>query len=116
MILFGGQTISSLYSNYRQNPDFFRYDSVATGSSSFISAATVFCQIIASDPIFLFSDSYKPPKLNSSPLKNGGWKTSLSYWVSVTCPGRTVKLREGICQLSKVERALCVSTAATKVT
>ena len=21
-----------------------------------------------------------PPKFNSSPLKNGGWKTSLSYW------------------------------------
>ena len=36
-----------------------------------------------------------PPKFNSSPLKNGGWKTSLSYWVSVTFQGRTVKLRGG---------------------
>ena len=36
-----------------------------------------------------------PPKFNSSPLKNGGWKTILSYWVSVTLQGRTVKLREG---------------------
>ena len=36
-----------------------------------------------------------PPKFNSSPLKNGGWKTSLSYWVSVTFQGRTVKLQVG---------------------
>ena len=35
-----------------------------------------------------------PPKFNSSPLKNGAWKTILSYWVSVTFQGRTVKLRE----------------------
>ena len=28
-----------------------------------------------------------PPKFNSSPLKNGGWKTILSYWVSVTFQG-----------------------------
>ena len=26
----------------------------------------------------------------------GGWKTSLSYWVSVTFQGRAVELREGI--------------------
>ena len=38
---------------------------------------------------------YTPPKFNSSPLKMDGWKTSLSYWVSVTFQGRTVKLREG---------------------
>ena len=36
-----------------------------------------------------------PPKVNSSPLKNGGWKTSLSYWVSVTFEGRTVQLWVG---------------------
>ena len=36
-----------------------------------------------------------PPKFSSSPLKNGGWKTSLSYWVSVTFQWRAVKLREG---------------------
>ncbi len=36
-----------------------------------------------------------PPKFNSSPLKNGGWKTILAYWVSVTFQGRAVKLREG---------------------
>ena len=36
-----------------------------------------------------------PSKFNSSPLKNGAWKTILSYWVSVTFQGRTVKLREG---------------------
>ena len=28
------------------------------------------------------------PKFNSVPLKNDGWKTSLSYWVSVTFQGR----------------------------
>ena len=39
--------------------------------------------------------SYTPPKFDSSPLKNGGWKTILSYWVSVTFRGRAVKLREG---------------------
>ncbi len=36
-----------------------------------------------------------PPKFNSSPLKNDGWKTIHSYWVLVTFQGRTVKLREG---------------------
>ena len=35
-------------------------------------------------------------KFNSSPLKNGGWKTSLSYWVSVTFQGRAVKLPDDI--------------------
>ena len=30
-----------------------------------------------------------------NPLKNDGWKTSLSYWVSVTFQGRTVKLWGG---------------------
>ena len=34
------------------------------------------------------------PKLNSSPLKNDGWKTILSYWVPVTFG--VVKFREGI--------------------
>ena len=34
-----------------------------------------------------------PRSLTASlPLKNGGWKTSLSYWVSVIFQGRTVKL------------------------
>ena len=32
--------------------------------------------------------SLTPPKFNSSPLKNSGWKTILSYWVSVTFQGR----------------------------
>ena len=36
-----------------------------------------------------------PRKFNSSPLKNGGWKMILSYWVLVTFQGRAVKLREG---------------------
>ena len=37
------------------------------------------------------------------PLKNGGWKTSLSYWVSVTFQGRAVKLQGGsICLLIKL--------------
>ena len=31
--------------------------------------------------------TYTLPKFNSSPLKNGGWKTSLSYWVLVTFQG-----------------------------
>ena len=36
-----------------------------------------------------------PPKFNSSPLQHDGWKTILSYWVSVTFQGRAAKLREG---------------------
>ena len=36
-----------------------------------------------------------PPKFNSSPLKNGGWKTIVSFWVSAYVQGRTVKLRGG---------------------
>ena len=44
----------------------------------------------------IYSDAtFTPPKFNMSPLKNGGWKTILSYWVSVTFQGRTVQLREG---------------------
>ena len=35
------------------------------------------------------------PKLNSSPLKNDGWKTILSFWVSVYFQGRAVKLPGG---------------------
>ena len=35
-------------------------------------------------------------KFNSSPLKNGGWKTILSYWVLVAFQGRAVKLPGGI--------------------
>ena len=34
-----------------------------------------------------------PPKFNSSPLKNGAWKTSLSYWLSATF--------QGLCQTSR---------------
>ena len=37
---------------------------------------------------------YTPRKFNSSPLKNGGWKTILSYWVSVAFQGQTVKLQD----------------------
>ena len=36
-----------------------------------------------------------PRKFNSSPLKNGGCKTILSFWVSAYFQGRAVKLREG---------------------
>ena len=36
-----------------------------------------------------------PPKLNSSPQKDGCWKTILSYWNLPTFQGRTVKLRKG---------------------
>ena len=36
------------------------------------------------------------PASSTEPLKNGGWKTILSYWVSVTLQGRTVKLPEGM--------------------
>ena len=36
-----------------------------------------------------------PRKSNSSPLRNGGWKTSLSYCISETFQGRTLKVREG---------------------
>ena len=38
---------------------------------------------------------YTLSETNSSYLKKGGWKTILSYWVSVTFQERTVKLREG---------------------
>ena len=40
-------------------------------------------------------EKHTPPKFNSSPLKNAGWKTILSYWVSVTFQGRAVKLLGG---------------------
>ena len=46
-----------------------------------------------------------PPKFKSkTPLKNAGWKTTVSFWVSAYFQGRAVKLREGIpemviCQL-----------------
>ena len=40
-----------------------------------------------------FESHGTPPKFNCLPLKHGGWKTSLSYWVSVTFQGRAVKLR-----------------------
>ena len=43
-----------------------------------------------------------PRKFNSSPLKNDGWKTSLSYWDSVTFQGRAVKLREGMAYILEV--------------
>ena len=36
-----------------------------------------------------------PEVEQQKPLKNGGWKMILSYWVPVTFQGRTVKLREG---------------------
>ena len=45
------------------------------------------------DPIW---DIGTPRKFNSLPLKDGGWKTILSYWVPVTFQGGAVKLREGI--------------------
>ena len=38
-----------------------------------------------------------PQSLTASlALKNDGWKTILSYWISVTLQGRAVKLQEGI--------------------
>ena len=43
--------------------------------------------------IFFLGD-ITPPKFNIA-LKMDGWNTILSYWVSVTFQGRTVKLREG---------------------
>ena len=36
-----------------------------------------------------------PLKFNSSPLKNDAWKMILSFWVSVTLQGRSVKLQGG---------------------
>ena len=35
-----------------------------------------------------------PPKLNSSPMKNAGWKTILSYWVPVTFQWLHVNFKE----------------------
>ena len=36
-----------------------------------------------------------PPKFNSSPLKNGSWKTILSFRGPATFQGRTVKRAPG---------------------
>ncbi len=36
----------------------------------------------------MFFQGGTPPKFNSSPLTNGAWKSSHSYWVSVTFQGR----------------------------
>ena len=43
----------------------------------------------------MFSGWITPPKFNSSPLKNGDWKTILSHRDPVTFQGRAVELREG---------------------
>ena len=60
-------------------------------------AASAFSQSALSSPPGKGNNSRATlPKFNSSPLKNDGWKTILSYWVSVTFQGRTLKLREGI--------------------
>ena len=65
-----------------------------------------------------FPSSFLHPRslTASLPLKNGGWKTILSYWVSVTFQGRiVVKLRGGggklfsICQEEKGSRRLSCS-------
>ncbi len=56
--------------------------------------------------LFHFIISITPPKFNSLSLKNSGWKTTLlSYWVSFTFQGRTVKLQGGntICHLLTFE-------------
>ena len=62
---------------------------------------------------------YEIPKLtgtllatNSSPLRNGGWNTILSYWEGNSIPttiiqGRAVKLRRGIPWLEKKK---CIHT------
>ena len=42
------------------------------------------------------------PKFNSSPLQNGGWKTILSYWVSVTFHRRWLLNFRGGVSLVKV--------------
>ena len=44
------------------------------------------CKNIPNPPC-MANIKHTPPKFNSSPLKNGGWKTSLSYWVSATFQG-----------------------------
>ena len=36
------------------------------------------------------------PQTNSSPLKNGGWETSLSFWVSAYFQGQALSFGEGI--------------------
>ena len=48
-----------------------------------VMTATQFCRDLCNTP----------PKFNSSPLKNDGWEMILSFWVSVTFQGRTVKLQ-----------------------
>lgn len=44
-------------------------------------------------PLLRKEHSHAPLKFNSSPLKNGGWKTILSYWGVVTFRGWSVKLQ-----------------------
>ena len=43
-----------------------------------------------------------PLKLNSSPLKNGGWKTILSSWGPVTFQGRLLLSFRGVKQLKRI--------------
>ena len=60
---------------------------------------TIFYGMVSEFHHFVSGNNFQgilPRKFNSSPLKNGGWKTILSYWVPVTFQGRTVKFRGGI--------------------
>ena len=54
-----------------------------------------------------------PPKFNGLPLKNGGWKTILSYWEFVTFQGRTVKLPG--CTPHFQSRLLCSSPKVNRL-
>ncbi len=60
---------------------------------SFILGKNTICLLYRS---FAYGNGKNSMKFNSSPLKNGGWKTILSCWGPVTFQGRAVKLQGGI--------------------
>ena len=57
-----------------------------------------------------------PLEFNSSPLKNDGWKTILSYWVYITFQRQTDKLQWGRLSVSACALTLSVSNMAFRTT
>ena len=56
-----------------------------------------------------------PPKINSSPLKNDGWKTILSYWGPVTnFRGELLIFGQDISLLSHIQAHGFVDLAESK--
>ena len=67
----------------------------------------------SSQPSVIFREGFATDGSMALPVKNGGWKTILSYWVSVTFQGRTVKLRGGMKLMKTKEHTstmyICIS-------